>query len=70
MDYASLCTGPGYINEVPEMEMIIKLFLLAYLLALVLITILTVVWILTAVFTPEWVRKLIGHHSYRRGSHT
>lgn len=52
------------------MEMIIKLFLLAYLLALVLITILTVVWILTAVFTPEWVRKLIGHHSYRRGSHT
>jgi hypothetical protein len=64
-------TGPCYINEASEMEMIIKLFLLAYLLAFVLITILTVVWILTAVFTPEWVTKIsFGHHVHRRGGQT
>lgn len=39
------------------MDVMIKLFLLAYLLAMVLITILSVIWILTTVFTPEWVSK-------------
>ena len=39
------------------MDIIIKLFLLAYLLAMVLITILSAIWILTAVFTPDWVKK-------------
>jgi hypothetical protein len=39
------------------MDIMIKLFLLAYLLAMVLITILSFVWILTTVFTPEWATK-------------
>ena len=39
------------------MEIIIKLFLLMYLLAMVLVTILSVIWILTAIFTPEWGTK-------------
>ena len=39
------------------MSIIIKLFLLVYLLAMVLATILSVIWILTAVFTPEWGMK-------------
>ena len=43
--------------EVPEMEMIFKLFLLTYFLAMVLVTILSVIWILTAIFTPEWGEK-------------
>ena len=36
------------------MGIIAKLFLLIYLLVMVLATILSVVWILTAIFTPEW----------------
>jgi hypothetical protein len=39
------------------MDIIIKLFLLMYLLAMVLVTILSVIWILTAIFTPEWGTK-------------
>ena len=44
-------------KEVPEMDIIIKLFLLIYLLVMVLMTILSVIWILTAIFTPEWGAK-------------
>ncbi|MFV9615256.1 MAG: hypothetical protein ACNYZG_04820 [Gammaproteobacteria bacterium] len=39
------------------MSIMIDLFLLAYLLAMVLVTILGVVWILTAIFAPEWSVK-------------
>ena len=39
------------------MSIMIKLFLLAYLLAMVLVTILGVISILTAIFTPEWFTK-------------
>lgn len=39
--------------EVPEMEMIIKLFLLLYLLAMVLVTVLSVIWVLTVIFAPD-----------------
>ena len=39
------------------MDIMIKLFLLAYLLAMVLITILSVIWVLMTIFTPEWVSK-------------
>ena len=39
------------------MEIIFKLFLLTYFLAMVLVTILSVIWILTAIFTPEWGTK-------------
>ena len=35
------------------MDIMIKLFLLMYLLAIALVTILSVVWILTSVFTLE-----------------
>ncbi len=36
------------------MGIIAKLFLLIYLLIMVMATIFSVVWILTAIFTPEW----------------
>lgn len=51
MEYASLSMSTCYL-VVAEMDIIIKLFLIIYLLAMVLITILSVVWILTAIFTP------------------
>ncbi len=41
------------------MSTMINLFLLAYLLAMVLVTILGVVWILTAIFTPERLAKRV-----------
>jgi len=44
----------------------IKLFLLVYLLALVLVTILGVVWILTALFKIEWLARkvlFLKHHN-------
>lgn len=58
MDYASLNMRLFYIKiEVSEMGIIAKLFLLVYLLAMVVATIVSVVWILTAIFTPEWNPK-------------
>ena len=39
------------------MNIMIKLFLLVYLLAAVLVTILGVIWILTAVVKLEWATK-------------
>lgn len=66
MDYASIYTGNCYINEVPEMGIIIKLFLQVYLLAMVLITILNVIRILTAVYTPEWsTKKSLVNNGYK-----
>lgn len=49
------------------MEILFKLFLLAYILAMVLATILSVIWILTAIFTPEWsTKKSLNNHGYKR----
>lgn len=48
------------------MSIMIKLFLLIYLLAVVLVTILSVIWILTAIFKLEWATKralLIKYHN-------
>ena len=39
------------------MGIIAKLFLLVYLLVMVMATIVSVIWILTAIFTPEWNPK-------------
>ena len=39
------------------MDIIIKVFLLIYLLIIALVTILSVIWILMAIFTPEWGTK-------------
>lgn len=39
------------------MNIMIKLFLLVYMLFLVLVTIFGVIWILAEIFTPEWVIK-------------
>ena len=51
------------------MDIIIKLFLLIYLLAIVLLTILGVIWILTAVFTPEWAtKKSLGDNGHKHWS--
>jgi hypothetical protein len=35
----------------------IKLFLMAYLLVVVLMTILSVFWIMSLIFAPEWMKK-------------
>ncbi|MCF6194870.1 MAG: hypothetical protein L3J46_11120 [Kangiellaceae bacterium] len=39
------------------MNIMIKLFLLMYLLAMVLLTIISVIWILTAIFNPKSTTK-------------
>jgi hypothetical protein len=65
MDYASYHAGPYNVNEDLKMDIIIKLFLLAYFLAMVLLTILSVIWILTVVFSPEWItRKSLGANKH------
>ncbi len=48
------------------MSIMIKLFIVLYLLALAMVTIFSVVWILTAVFTPEWTKKKsLGNNSHK-----
>ena len=48
------------------MEILFKLFLLAYLSSMVLATILGVICILTAIFTPEWSTKNSpNNHGYK-----
>jgi len=67
MDYASFHTRPFNIKEDLKMDIMIKLFLLAYLLAMVLLTTLSVTWILTVVFSPEWItRNSPGSNDYKR----
>ena len=48
------------------MSIMIKLFLLAYLLAMVLVTILGVISILPAVLTPEWLTKRAWLMKYQK----
>jgi hypothetical protein len=48
------------------MDIMIKLFLVVYLLAMVLITILSVAYILTMVFKPEWISKHSFLAKYQR----
>ena len=43
--------------EVSEMSIMIKLFLVAYLLVVVLMTILSVLWVMSLIFTPDWVKR-------------
>jgi hypothetical protein len=57
MNYASLYMTPCYIKRGTKMGIIAKLFLLVYLLVMVMATIVSVVWILTAIFKPEWSTK-------------
>ncbi len=44
-------------REVPEMDIIIKFFLLIYLMAMAVVTILGVICVLAAIFRPEWATK-------------
>ena len=47
------------------MSIMIKLFIVLYLLAIAMVTIFSVVWILTAVFTPAWAKKKsLGNNSH------
>jgi hypothetical protein len=39
------------------MGIIVKLLLLIYLMVMVLVTVLSIIWILTVIFTPEWGSK-------------
>ena len=48
-----------YAMEVSEMSIMIKLFLMAYLLAMVLLTVLSIVWVLSLIFTPTWMKRKI-----------
>ena len=48
------------------MNIMIKLFLLVYMLALVLVTIFGVIWILSAIFTPEWATKKSTLMKYKK----
>lgn len=39
------------------MSIMIKLFLIAYLAVVVLMTILSVLWVMSLIFTPDWVKR-------------
>ncbi len=39
------------------MGIMIKIFLMAYLLVLVLMSVLSVVWVMSLIFTPEWIKR-------------
>lgn len=39
------------------MSIMIKLFLMAYLVVIVLLSILSVVWVMSLIFTPEWLKR-------------
>ena len=52
--------------EIFEMSIIINFFLLAYLLAMVLVTILGVIGVLTVIFTPEWLTKKAWLMKYQK----
>ena len=45
------------------MSIMIKIFLLAYLLVVVLMSILSVVWVMSMIFAPDWMKRkpLIKH---------
>ena len=39
------------------MGIMIKIFLMAYLLVVVLMSILSVVWVMSLIFTPDWIKR-------------
>ena len=39
------------------MSIMIKLFLVAYLLVVVLMTILSIFWVMSLIFTPDWIKR-------------
>lgn len=39
------------------MSILIKLFLMAYLLVIVLMSVLSVIWVMSLIFTPEWLKR-------------
>lgn len=39
------------------MSIMIKVFLVAYLLVVVLMTILSVFWVMSLIFTPQWIKR-------------
>lgn len=41
------------------MSIMIKLFLVLYLLAVALVTIFSVIWLLSLIFKPEWATKKV-----------
>ena len=49
--------------EVSEMSIMIKVFLLVYLAVVVLMTILGVLWAMSLIFAPNWIKRnsLIKH---------
>ena len=64
MEYASIkmILSRMYM-EVSEMSIMIKIFLLAYLAVVVLMTILGVLWAMSLIFAPDWMKRkpLIKH---------
>jgi uncharacterized protein HemY len=57
MNYAPYLSGHMVWMEVPEMDILIKLFLLVYVLFIALLTIFSVIWILSLVFTHGWTTQ-------------
>jgi len=49
--------------EVSEMSIMIKIFLMAYLVIVVLMTVLGILWAMSLIFAPDWVKRksLIKH---------
>jgi hypothetical protein len=43
--------------EVYEMSIMVKLFILAYLFIVVLASILGVVWAMSLIFAPDWMKR-------------
>lgn len=39
------------------MSIMIKLFLMAYLLVVVLVSVLSVFWVMSLIFTPDWIKR-------------
>ena len=43
--------------EVPKMSIMIKIFSLAYVLVIVLATVLSIVWALSMILAPDWMKR-------------
>ena len=58
MEYASIkmILSRMYM-EVSEMSIMIKIFLMAYLIVVVLMTVFGVLWAMTLIFAPDWMKK-------------
>ena len=43
--------------EVSEMSIMIKIFLMAYLVVIVLMSVLSVFWVMSLIIAPDWMKR-------------